>query len=96
MSEVISIIAQASAAVTAFAALAGVVVTAVRWFDRQKKQDEEINKIKRENMLIVYALSACLDGLTQLGANHSVTSAKEKLDRYIIEQAHGQMRESGK
>ena len=39
-------------------------------------------------MLIVSALSACLDGLTQLGANHAVTAEKEKLDKYLIEQAH--------
>ncbi len=96
MSEVISGMVQVSAAVTAFAALAGVAVTAVRWFDKQRKQDEEIDKIKRENMLIVYALSACLDGLTQLGANHTVTKAKQQLDEYIIEQAHGQMSESKK
>ena len=41
-------------------------------------------------MLIVCALSACLDGLTQLGANHSVSKAKKELDDYIIAQAHSQ------
>lgn len=96
MSQLIEQLIQMSAIIAAVSALAGAIISAVRWFDRQKKQDEEINKIKRENMLMVYALSACLDGLTQLGANHSVTSAKEKLDKYIIEQAHGQMREGTK
>lgn len=90
MATVFSYIIQVSAVATAAGVLIGGIISAVRWFDRQKKQDEEINKIKRENMLIVYALSACLDGLTQLGANHSVTKAKQQLDEYIITQAHGQ------
>ena len=77
-----------SAAIAASAAVGGAVAAIVRWFDRQAKQDIDIKSIKKENMMIVSALSACLDGLTQLGANHSVTTEKEKLDRYILEQAH--------
>lgn len=88
MDNVLSVIIQIAAAATALGVLTGAVISAVRWFDRQKKQDDEITKIKRENMLIVCALSACLDGLTQLGANHSVTTAKQKLDEYILSQAH--------
>ena len=34
------------------------------------------------------ALSACLDGLVQLGANHEVPKAKKELDDYIRSQAH--------
>lgn len=90
MNTVFSYIVQIWSVATALGVLFGAVISAVRWFDKQKKQDDEINKIKRENMLIVYALSACLDGLTQLGANHSVTKAKDQLDEYIISQAHGQ------
>ena len=41
--------------------------------------------------MITYALSACLDGLHQLGANSSVTDAKDKLDKYINQQAHDQL-----
>ncbi len=85
-SEIINI----SALIAAVIAIVGAFATAVRWFDNQAKQDREIAKIKRENMLIVAALSACLDGLTQLGANHSVTLAKHELDEYLNEQAHGQ------
>ena len=51
-------------------------------------QDKDIDKIKEENTLIVFALSACLDGLQQLGANHTVTVAKDKLDKYINKRAH--------
>ncbi len=90
MSEIFDIIVTLSAVLAALVALAGAAISVVRWLDNQSKQDREIYKIKRENMLIVSALSACLDGLTQLGANHSVTLAKAKLDEYINEQAHGQ------
>lgn len=88
MTEIFGILTSTAAALGASAAICGTVVSAVRWFDRQSKQDNDINNIKKENMMIVSALSACLDGLTQLGANHSVTTEKDKLDRYILEQAH--------
>ena len=51
-------------------------------------KDELIAKIKEENTLICFALSACLDGLQQLGANHSVPVAKDKLDKYLNQKAH--------
>ena len=38
-----------------------------------------------------YALQACLDGLEQLGANHNVPEAKDKLSKYINQQAHDQL-----
>lgn len=83
-----AIITALSAYAAGAAALCGAVAAIVHWFDRQSRQDADIKNIKRENMLIVSALSACLDGLTQLGANHSVTEEKDKLDRYLNEQAH--------
>ena len=39
-------------------------------------QDKDIARLKEENQLICYGLSAALDGLEQLGANHSVPIAK--------------------
>lgn len=57
---------------------------------RNEAQDKDINRLKEENCLIVFALSACLDGLEQLGANHTVPVAKNKLDKYINEMAHDQ------
>lgn len=58
---------------------------------RDQKQDEDIKAIKREQTLIVYAMRACLDGLEQLGANHTVPKAKDELDKYINKQAHDQL-----
>ena len=46
-------------------------------------QQEEVN------CLLCYGLAACLDGLIQLGANHDVPIAKDKLDKYLNKKAHG-------
>lgn len=51
-------------------------------------QDKDIARLKEENQLICYGLSAALDGLEQLGANHSVPIAKNKLEKYLNMQAH--------
>ena len=67
------------------------------WIKHQAEQDERMDRIekaaaaeRKELTLIVYALSACLDGLGQLGANHTVPVEKDKLDKYINKQAHQQ------
>jgi len=78
----------AAALLAAVFALLGYYNKAHEWVLRQDRQDESVRQLKEENALIVYALSACLDGLGQLGANHTVPTAKEKLDNYINQQAH--------
>lgn len=52
----------------------------------QHKND--IAHIKKENTLVCFGLSAALDGLQQLGCNHTVPKAKEALDKYLNQQAH--------
>lgn len=49
---------------------------------------KEIRLIKDESVILVEGLSACLDGIHQLGANHCVNDAKQKLDEYINVVAH--------
>lgn len=78
----------AGAVVTALIAIFGVIFAAYRWYLKQGRQDEDIANIKEENTLICFALSACLDGLMQLGANHSVPVAKDKLDKHLNKKAH--------
>ena len=81
-----------AAIVGAVGVIGGVVVAVGKWYFGQKRklkeQDADIARIKEENCLICFGLSACLDGLIQLGANHTVPVAKEKLDKYINQQAH--------
>ena len=54
----------------------------------QQHHEDDMKRINEENCLICFALSACLDGLQQLGANHTVPEAKDKLDKYLNQQAH--------
>ena len=86
--------------ITALGTILGLVLKIQKWVIKQNDQSGQIEDIKHqhkedysrvmtENKLICEALSACLDGLQQLGANHSVPIAKEKLDNYLNEQAHG-------
>ena len=89
----------AGAVVSALGVLIGIVLKWHKRYLMQVEQGEEIaslkehheadvHRIKEENCLICFALSACLDGLQQLGANHTVPIAKDKLDKYLNQQAH--------
>lgn len=78
----------AASLVTAIGVIIGVIYSVFRWLERRRADGTEIAQMKKENALICYALSACLDGLTQLGANHTVPIAKAKLDEYLNQAAH--------
>ena len=80
--------------ISALAIIGGAAFGLVKWVLRQAKQDKDIDGIKQEQTLICYAIKACLDGLEQLGANHTVPVAKEKLEKYLNQKAHEQV--SGK
>lgn len=80
------------------AALLAAIIAIFKYYNKiydlvkhQKDQDGDIKAIKREQTLTIYALQACLDGLQQLGANHVVPDAKDKLSKYINQQAHDQL-----
>ncbi len=83
--EIIKIVAEI---ISAFTIICGVIFACYRWYLKQNKQDEDIKAIKEENTLICFALRACLDGLEQLGANHTVPVAKEKLEKHLNILAH--------
>ena len=89
----------AGAVLGALGAIIGGILKVHKWYLRQEEQDkaikelkkhheEDLKRVREENTLICYALSACLDGLQQLGANHTVPDAKDKLDKYLNQQAH--------
>ena len=54
----------------------------------RKQHEQDVQQIKCENTLICYGLLACLDGLQQLGCNHTVPDAKDKLEKHLNQQAH--------
>ena len=99
MENIVEMITTAAQVIGAVGVILGVVFAVYRWILKQNKQDADIKQLqekqesdnkqlKEENTLICYALSACLDGLEQLGANHTVPKAKEKLEKYLNLQAH--------
>lgn len=95
----VTIIITVASVLTAIGVIVGWFTKGHNWFLKQENQDVKIKelkelhksdlaRVKEENTLICFALSACLDGLQQLGANHTVPIAKEKLDKYLNQQAH--------
>ena len=95
----VSTIITVASLLTALGVILGVVLKVHKWYLKQEEQSveiaeiknkekEDIHRLKQENALICFGLSACLDGLQQLGANHTVPVAKERLDNYLNDQAH--------
>lgn len=76
------------AAITALIGVFALIFKVYKWYLRQEIQDEEIRNLKNENTLLCYGISACLDGLMQLGANHTVPDAKKRLDKHLNQTAH--------
>ena len=71
----------------------------VRWVDKQKKQDEDIEQLKKhheedmkstneEMTLLVYGVLACLKGLKEQGCNGPVTEAINKFEKHLNQKAH--------
>ena len=92
-------IISAAAVVTALGVLIGILVKVVRWMDRQKQQDTDINELrnkhnsdmdsmKQEQTLLVYGILACLKGLKEQGCNGPVTEAINKIEKHLNENAH--------
>ena len=73
---------------SALGVLLGFVLKVHKWYLEQQRLKKEMAETKEENALICFALSACLDGLQQLGANHTVPVAKERLDKFLNKRAH--------
>lgn len=83
--------------ITAGAVIAAIIAI-VKYYNKvydlvkhQAEQDADIKAIKKEQTLIVHSMQACLDGLIQLGCNHTVPEAKDELSKYINQQAHDQL-----
>ena len=84
---------------SALGLMLGLILKVHKWYLQQgelkaeleelkKKHDSDTTDILKENRLVCEALSACLDGLQQLGANHTVPIVKTKLQTYLNDQAH--------
>lgn len=78
--------------ITAFSAIGGVLFGLFKFYLGSKQQKDEIKQIKREQTVICYALTACLNGLEQLGADGEVHDALTMMNKHINQAAHDQDR----
>lgn len=83
-----STIIAAGAVLGAVIAIFSSLFAVYRWYLRQKQQDVEIKAMKEEQCLLTYGILACLDGLEQLGCNHTVPETRRKIEKHINKKAH--------
>ena len=77
-----------AALLTALGVIGGAALWAVKFVDRQKKQDQELTAIRKEQTLICYGVMACLRGLKEQGGDGPVTAALDKLEKHLNQAAH--------
>ena len=53
--------------------------------------DAKFQQISSELCMLSYCVGATLDGLKQLNCNGKVSEAKEKMDKHLNQQAHGEI-----
>jgi hypothetical protein len=59
------------------------------WVKKQEEQDKAIKDIQTEQTLLTEGILACLKGLHEQGANGPVTEAIDKIEKHLIQKAHG-------
>lgn len=83
-------ILEAAGVITAVTIIGGALFSLFMFYIDSKHQKDEIKTIKKEQTVICYALTACLNGLHQLGANGEVTEALSMMNKHINKAAHDQ------
>lgn len=83
-----NIIITIASVITAVVVIFSAIFAVYRWYLRQNKQDNEIEKMKREQCLLTYGVLACLKGLKEQGCNGPVTEAINKIEKHINQEAH--------
>ena len=81
-------IIQLAELLTALLVIGGGVLWCLRFVHRNKKQDEELRAIRKEQTLICYGILACLRGLKELDCDGPVTEALDKLEKHLNKAAH--------
>lgn len=59
--------------------------------EMQTTMDAKLQQINSELCMLSYCVGATLDGLKQLKCDGKVTEAKEKMDKHLNQQAHGEI-----
>ena len=73
-------------------AVSGAFFAVFKFLERDKRQQAEIQAIKREQSVMCYGILACLKGLKEQGCNGPVTEALHTLEKHLNQSAHGQER----
>jgi len=81
-------IIKAASLIGALTALGGVVFWWFKFLERNKKQDQELSAIRKEQTLICYGILACLRGLEEQGCDGPVHEALDKLEKHLNKAAH--------
>lgn len=76
--------------VSSLSIIIGVFISVYKFIERDKRQQNEIAAIKREQTLICEGIVACLKGLKEQGCNGPVTVALTKMEAHLNQAAHGQ------
>lgn len=79
-----------AAVLAAAGGIGAAVARVVRWLDRQKAQDADLDAIREEQTLLTYGVLACLKGLQEQGCDGPVTDAIDKIEKHINKAAHHQ------
>lgn len=93
----------AGAVVAALVTMVTLLVKLVRWVDRQKgqdadikalqeKHDKDIKALQHEQTLAIYGILAALKGLKEQGCNGPVTEAINKIEKYLNQKAHDEVK----
>lgn len=101
MNQYLDIVVGVAALITALTTIAAAICFIVKWAKSPSRNSKEIKRLedrhdadqKRTNdefCVLSYAILAALDALKQQGYNGAVTEAREKIDKFLNQKAHGQ------
>lgn len=83
-------IISAGKVIGALGVITGLFVGIYKFVERDKRQQAEIEAIKKEQAMICFGIVACLEGLKEQGCNGPVTEALNRMEKHLNNAAHGQ------
>ena len=78
-----------AAVITAVVTIVGRYNKLYDWIRKQDEQDKVIKSIQDEQTILTEGILACLKGLSEQGCDGPVTQAIAKIEKHLIQKAHG-------
>ena len=78
-----------AAVITAVVTIVGRYNKLYDWIKKQDEQDKVIKSIQDEQTILTEGILACLKGLSEQGCDGPVTQAIAKIEKHLIQKAHG-------